>query len=72
MRPVPSVGPGAKNNVGPNLGGFVGRKAGTEEGFSYSDAMKNSGITWDEATFEEWHHGPQEEGPRQQDDVRRR
>ena len=27
---------------------FIGRKAGSVEGFSYSDAIKNSGITWDE------------------------
>ena len=36
------------NRVGPHLGGLIGRKAGSVEGFSYSDAMKNSGITWDE------------------------
>jgi len=28
-------------------------KAGTIEGYSYSPANKNSGITWDEATFRE-------------------
>jgi cytochrome c len=36
------------NRVGPHLGGLIGRKAGSVEGFSYSEAMKNSGITWDE------------------------
>ena len=34
------------NGVGPNLYGVVGRKAGTRVGFSYSNAMKNSGIAW--------------------------
>lgn len=34
------------NGVGPNLFGVVGRKAGTKVGFSYSNAMKTSGITW--------------------------
>ena len=33
------------NRVGPHLGGVIGRKAGSVKGFSYSDAMKNSGIT---------------------------
>src|SRR5215470_434279 len=40
-----------KNKVGPSLAGVVGRKAGMAEGFNYSDAMKNSGLTWDEATL---------------------
>lgn len=41
-----------KNKVGPHLDGVVGRKAGTVEGFNYSDAMKNSGKTWDDATLD--------------------
>lgn len=45
------IGPGAKNLIGPELNGLFGRKAGSVEGFDYSDAMKNSGITWDDATF---------------------
>jgi cytochrome c len=32
----------------------IGRKAGTEEGFAYSDPMKNAGWVWDEATFKEY------------------
>jgi cytochrome c len=36
------------NRVGPSLWGVVGRKAGTIEGFKYSPANKNSGITWTE------------------------
>ena len=46
-----AVGPGAKSRVGPPLNGLFGRKSGTYEGYSYTDANKNSGITWDEATF---------------------
>lgn len=34
------------NGLGPNLFGIVGRKAGTGADFSYSAAMKNSGIVW--------------------------
>ena len=46
-----SIGPGAKNKVGPVLNGLFGRKSGTVEGFSYSEANKNSGITWNEDVF---------------------
>ncbi|NJL08255.1 MAG: cytochrome c family protein [Methylacidiphilales bacterium] len=46
-----SIGPGAKNKVGPVLNGLFGRKSGTIEGFTYSDANKNSGITWNEDVF---------------------
>ena len=37
---------GAPNRMGPNLFGVAGRKAGTVPDFSYSTAMKSSGITW--------------------------
>jgi cytochrome c len=45
------VGETAKNVVGPVLNGLFGRKAGTVEGFAYSEANKSSGITWDEKNF---------------------
>ena len=35
-----------KNKVGPSLFGIIGRKAGSLEGYNYSDAMKNFGKTW--------------------------
>ncbi len=41
----------AKNKVGPNLVGLFGRTAGAVEGFKYSDAMKSSGIVWDDETI---------------------
>ncbi|PQA86180.1 c-type cytochrome [Hyphococcus luteus] len=49
---------GAGNRVGPNLFGVVGRKAGTLEGFSYSQAMKNSNIVWNEATLDAYIENP--------------
>jgi cytochrome c len=41
-----------KNMVGPSLHGVYGRKAGSVEGFNYSDAMKASGKTWDDAALD--------------------
>ena len=52
------VGPDAKPRVGPPLNGLFGRKSGTYEGYSYTDANKNSGITWDEATFTKYIKDP--------------
>lgn len=37
---------GAPNNIGPNLFGVVGRKAGTAPNFNYSNAMKTAGFNW--------------------------
>jgi cytochrome c len=45
------VGENAKNLVGPTLNGLFGRKAGTVPGFNYSEANRDSGIVWDDATF---------------------
>lgn len=53
-----SVGENAKNGVGPVLNGLFGRKAGTIDGFSYSDANKKSGVTWDEKTFTQYIKDP--------------
>ena len=57
------IGEGAKNFVGPELNGVVGRKAGTVPGYSYSDANKNSGLVWDEATLTKYLHNPREVVP---------
>lgn len=52
------VGPTAKNAVGPLLNGLFGRKSGTIEGYSYTAANKDSGITWDDASFAEYIRDP--------------
>ena len=57
------VGEGAKNGVGPVLNGIVGRKAGTYPDYTYSDANKNSGLTWDEATFKDYIKDPRAKIP---------
>ena len=61
--PCHSVGEDATNKVGPVLNGLDGRKAGVVEGFSYSDANKNSGITWNEETFKEYIRDPRAKVP---------
>jgi cytochrome c len=43
---------------GPRLAGVYGRKAGSVAGFSYSAGLKNSGITWNDATLEKWLSDP--------------
>jgi cytochrome c len=57
------VGETAKNAVAPELNGIDGRKAATAEGYTYSDALKGSGITWDEAAFKEFVKNPKAKVP---------
>jgi cytochrome c len=61
--PCHSIGPDATNKVGPELNGLNGRKSGTVDGFNYSDANKNSGITWGEAVFKEYIKDPRAKVP---------
>ncbi len=58
-----AIGEGAKNKVGPELNGLDGRKSGTVEGYSYSEANKNSGITWNEAEFKDYIKNPKAKIP---------
>jgi cytochrome c len=61
--PCHSIVEDATNKVGPVLNGLDGRKAGVVEGFSYSDANKNSGITWNEDSFKEYIRDPRTKVP---------
>jgi len=61
--PCHSVGNGAGNKVGPELNGLAGRKAGTAPDYSYSEANKNSGITWSEAEFKDYIRAPKAKIP---------
>jgi cytochrome c len=58
-----AIGEGAKNKVGPELNGMNGRKSGTAPDYSYSDANKNSGITWNEAEFKDYIRDPKAKIP---------
>lgn len=50
---------GGPNGIGPNLFGVAGRKAGSLPNFTYSAAMKNSGITWSDDKLEAYVQHPQ-------------
>jgi cytochrome c len=52
-----------KNLIGPSLHGVVGRKAASLPNYAYSEALKNSGLTWDEATLDKWLANPAKDVP---------
>lgn len=54
------------NRFGPSLKGVVGRKAGSEPDFRYSQAMKDAGaagLVWDEASLGEFLSSPKRKVP---------
>lgn len=57
-----SLKPG-ENKAGPSLHGVVGRQAGSLEGFNFSPAMKDSGITWDDASLDAFLTNPRKHIP---------
>jgi cytochrome c len=61
--PCHDIGDPAKIKLGPPLNGIDGRKAGTFEGFPYSDANKNSGITWNHDEFAKYIKNPMQVMP---------
>ena len=60
---VTQAGEGAKNKVGPELNGLNGRKSGAAEGYSYSTANKDSGVTWGKDVFLEYIKDPKAKIP---------
>jgi cytochrome c len=52
--PCHSVGADARHKIGPVLNGLEGRKSGTIEGYSYSEANKKAEIVWGEASFKDY------------------
>lgn len=61
--PCHSIGEGAKNKVGPELNGLDGRHSGAVASYHYSDANKNSGITWSKAEFLDYIRDPRSKIP---------
>ena len=51
--------PRGPDDVGPALGGVVGRKAASRDDFRYSGPMRRSGLTWDRATLDRYLTDPQ-------------
>jgi cytochrome c len=47
------------NDLGPRHRGVFGRKAGSISDYTYSPALKNSGLTWTEETLDKWLTDPQ-------------
>ncbi len=58
-----TVEKGGADGTGPNLAGLFGRKAGTIAGFAASDAMKASGIVWDDKNLAEYLKDPKARVP---------
>ena len=69
--PCHSIGPDAQNKLGPILNGLDGRKSGTIENYTYTEANKNSGIVWRRQDIQRLHHRSARENSEYQDDLSR-
>lgn len=49
-----SIMPGEPHKVGPNLSGAIGGAAARDQGFTYTDALRQAALTWDDATLKRW------------------
>ena len=47
-----------QNKVGPSLAGVFGRTSASVPGYTYSAALKNAHLTWDEQTLDEFLQNP--------------
>ena len=61
--PCHAVGDDARHKIGPILNGLEGRKSGTIDGYSYSEANKKAEITWGDATFKDYIQNPMAKMP---------
>ena len=57
------VGPNAKSGFGPHLSAIIGRPAAAAKDYTYSDAMKKSGLVWDEKTLTAFIKAPSDTVP---------
>ncbi|MEP2380295.1 c-type cytochrome, partial [Parasphingorhabdus sp.] len=53
-----TVKQGEPHLTGPNLHGFYDTKAGTRDGYVYSEALLASGISWNDAALDSWIEKP--------------
>jgi len=52
-----------REKEGPRLRGVYGRTSGMIASFTYSDALKNAHITWNEASLDKWLTDPESLAP---------
>jgi cytochrome c len=58
-----SIGPDAKNKVGPELNGIIGKEIGSNPEFKYSKALlekKSEGVVWNAETLDQWLEKPRD------------
>lgn len=52
--PCHSIGPNAKNKIGPELNGLEGRHSGSVPGFKYTKDYTDPGLVWNKETFQKY------------------
>lgn len=57
------VGPNAKSGFGPHLSAIIGRPAAVAADYNYSDAMKKSGLVWNEKNLTAFIKAPSDTVP---------
>ncbi|KAF8343251.1 cytochrome c-like protein [Amanita rubescens] len=53
-----TINAGGSHGAGPNLHKAYGRTSGTAQGFSYSRAMREKAVKWDDSTLDSFLKGP--------------